>query len=139
MVTEEMSNGRLAVSSALSMGLANESPTIVIAVAPVRTRGSLTSPSYLVRNRTLGPPLENSPEIPPSSREEGRRLLHGLATNLATSLQTPDRKSTRLNSSHHSISYAVFCLKKKNNSFVNNPPTGDNPRRTSGFTCCTTT
>src|SRR5574337_2182680 len=26
---------------------------------------------------------------------------------------TGDRKSTRLNSSHHSISYAVFCLKKK--------------------------
>src|SRR5438477_4294835 len=26
----------------------------------------------------------------------------------------PDRKSTRLNSSHMSISYAVFCLKKKN-------------------------
>src|SRR5690242_21590347 len=26
---------------------------------------------------------------------------------------TPDRKSTRLNSSHMSISYAVFCLKKK--------------------------
>src|SRR6266581_8480384 len=25
----------------------------------------------------------------------------------------PDRKSTRLNSSHPSISYAVFCLKKK--------------------------
>src|SRR6266480_6768352 len=28
----------------------------------------------------------------------------------------PDRKSTRLNSSHMSISYAVFCLKKKNQS-----------------------
>src|SRR5437868_13152561 len=28
---------------------------------------------------------------------------------------TTDRKSTRLNSSHVSISYAVFCLKKKNN------------------------
>src|SRR5690242_21462276 len=27
-----------------------------------------------------------------------------------------DRKSTRLNSSHMSISYAVFCLKKKNNN-----------------------
>src|SRR5437762_10745432 len=26
----------------------------------------------------------------------------------------PDRKSTRLNSSHRCISYAVFCLKKKN-------------------------
>src|SRR6266481_6635889 len=30
-----------------------------------------------------------------------------------------DRKSTRLNSSHSSISYAVFCLKKK----INTPPT----------------
>src|SRR2546430_5675813 len=27
-----------------------------------------------------------------------------------------DRKSTRLNSSHSQISYAVFCLKKKNNT-----------------------
>src|SRR3712207_8919897 len=27
-----------------------------------------------------------------------------------------DRKSTRLNSSHANISYAVFCLKKKNNT-----------------------
>ena len=29
------------------------------------TRGSLTSPSHLVRNRTLGPPLENHPEPSP--------------------------------------------------------------------------
>src|SRR3712207_8582356 len=28
--------------------------------------------------------------------------------------KAPDRKSTRLNSSHANISYAVFCLKKKN-------------------------
>src|SRR2546430_15638342 len=28
--------------------------------------------------------------------------------------RAPDRKSTRLNSSHSQISYAVFCLKKKN-------------------------
>src|SRR5216683_3729464 len=33
-----------------------------------------------------------------------------------------DRKSTRLNSSHDQISYAVFCLKKKNNaSLARNP------------------
>src|ERR1035438_7759122 len=32
----------------------------------------------------------------------------------ATSINTLDRKSTRLNSSHLGISYAVFCLKKKN-------------------------
>src|SRR3712207_7936032 len=30
-----------------------------------------------------------------------------------------DRKSTRLNSSHANISYAVFCLKKKNNKLLN--------------------
>src|SRR3712207_8093213 len=30
-----------------------------------------------------------------------------------------DRKSTRLNSSHANISYAVFCLKKKNNIVLN--------------------
>src|SRR5256885_12771303 len=30
--------------------------------------------------------------------------------------RSPDRKSTRLNSSHLVISYAVFCLKKKNKS-----------------------
>src|SRR5205814_9670773 len=29
-------------------------------------------------------------------------------------IRSPDRKSTRLNSSHLGISYAVFCLKKKN-------------------------
>src|SRR3712207_8890787 len=29
-----------------------------------------------------------------------------------------DRKSTRLNSSHANISYAVFCLKKKNNTSI---------------------
>src|SRR2546422_7685892 len=32
----------------------------------------------------------------------------------ATSARPGDRKSTRLNSSHGYISYAVFCLKKKN-------------------------
>src|SRR2546430_5850646 len=33
-------------------------------------------------------------------------------------VRSRDRKSTRLNSSHSQISYAVFCLKKKNNVFV---------------------
>src|SRR5438128_6934185 len=36
-----------------------------------------------------------------------------VADCLAHSKYNPDRKSTRLNSSHGSISYAVFCLKKK--------------------------
>src|SRR5256886_11280896 len=35
----------------------------------------------------------------------------------------PDRKSTRLNSSHSQISYAVFCLKKKKRQKTNRPRT----------------
>src|SRR5437868_15011202 len=37
----------------------------------------------------------------------------GLLFFISVSDARPDRKSTRLNSSHVSISYAVFCLKKK--------------------------
>src|SRR3712207_7356850 len=40
-----------------------------------------------------------------------RAALHALA----------DRKSTRLNSSHANISYAVFCLKKKTSSLTSRP------------------
>src|SRR5258707_14882036 len=41
------------------------------------------------------------------------QMLLGLCQLLARYLQERDRKSTRLNSSHANISYAVFCLKKK--------------------------
>src|SRR5436309_15716351 len=50
--------------------------------------------------------------VPPS------KLAAAVALNSAASLvggtRSGDRKSTRLNSSHVKISYAVFCLKKKN-------------------------
>src|SRR3712207_8268851 len=42
-----------------------------------------------------------------SLETQQRACLHG------SSLPAQDRKSTRLNSSHANISYAVFCLKKK--------------------------
>ena len=54
-----------------------------------RTRGSLNSPSYLVRNPTLVPQLEKTHKIPPSSRDEGHLFLHGLESNPESSLQTP--------------------------------------------------
>src|SRR5436190_16049236 len=38
-------------------------------------------------------------------------------------LRRPDRKSTRLNSSHTVTSYAVFCLKKKTTYTTTTPPT----------------
>src|SRR3712207_7351041 len=37
-----------------------------------------------------------------------------------TALRARDRKSTRLNSSHANISYAVFCLKKKKKNKIDN-------------------
>src|SRR5689334_24357423 len=41
------------------------------------------------------------------------RRVPRIACMMAHDLLQSDRKSTRLNSSHSSISYAVFCLKKK--------------------------
>src|SRR2546426_8808767 len=42
-----------------------------------------------------------------------RHGRHSTIKNYEPSVRTGDRKSTRLNSSHLVISYAVFCLKKK--------------------------
>src|SRR5690348_17559297 len=41
-------------------------------------------------------------------------VADGIAALIRSDETYGDRKSTRLNSSHPSISYAVFCLKKKN-------------------------
>src|SRR3712207_8976183 len=49
-------------------------------------------------------------------RKAGERLLHitgSIDAGPGDSWVFKDRKSTRLNSSHANISYAVFCLKKK--------------------------
>src|SRR3712207_8384080 len=45
--------------------------------------------------------------------EQLGRAVVGEADGLVEAALQPDRKSTRLNSSHANISYAVFCLKKK--------------------------
>src|SRR3712207_7042772 len=44
-------------------------------------------------------------------------------TDSRVSKRSLDRKSTRLNSSHANISYAVFCLKKKKNDYHSDTPT----------------
>src|SRR3712207_8840323 len=45
--------------------------------------------------------------------------VRGIVNMTALTAVAGDRKSTRLNSSHANISYAVFCLKKKKNSKYN--------------------
>src|SRR5438552_13041258 len=50
--------------------------------------------------------------------------------NIVVSSENPiglDRKSTRLNSSHQIISYAVFCLKKKKNTAIEEIPQTQRP------------
>src|SRR5437588_1952649 len=49
----------------------------------------------------------------PSAVTRGPRRTHRLVRRRRSDLRNIDRKSTRLNSSHTVISYAVFCLKKK--------------------------
>src|SRR2546428_9428740 len=66
-------------------------------------------------------PLRTSPGGGPSDEEP-----FGLPTVKRTSLPpstttTSDRKSTRLNSSHDQISYAVFCLTKKSSKLSAEP------------------
>src|SRR5215217_9007478 len=46
-------------------------------------------------------------------RESGRSAVPSAVVRVEVRRPAPDRKSTRLNSSHANISYAVFCLKKK--------------------------
>src|SRR3712207_7922208 len=48
-------------------------------------------------------------------RRFGRRIFVDVRGLVAEFEAVIDRKSTRLNSSHANISYAVFCLKKKKN------------------------
>src|SRR2546428_2698520 len=63
--------------------------------------------------------LHDALPISPRARIDGADRL-GLAhrPHERADPRVGDRKSTRLNSSHDQISYAVFCLKKKKNHFV---------------------
>src|SRR2546426_8562906 len=55
--------------------------------------------------------------VPPKSQISLVRLMRS-----PPCCHSADRKSTRLNSSHLVISYAVFCLKKKKNDHGADPP-----------------
>src|SRR5205085_8826767 len=69
--------------------------------APARARPDSAPPPS--RRRSRAPAARPAPPpstAPPRARRASRR-------------RRSDRKSTRLNSSHSQISYAVFCLKKK--------------------------
>src|SRR5688572_32366844 len=68
-----------------------------------RSRGATSAPLFCDLLGLLCEPVEHVGD-----------LLLLRVDHLLGHLLGPDRKSTRLNSSHSQISYAVFCLKKKN-------------------------
>src|SRR3712207_4434323 len=76
-------------------------------VAPV-SRSTVNHPG---RER-IPASLPGSDLLPPRLARMVGRADH--IHSVSTALVAEDRKSTRLNSSHANISYAVFCLKKKN-------------------------
>src|SRR5207244_10005460 len=80
---------------------------------PINTSGSTTVPTAIPTPTFLPPPQSSPPTRKPFSR-----CPKPPSPSSADDWQTRrknyrDRKSTRLNSSHQIISYAVFCLKKK--------------------------
>src|SRR2546430_7749362 len=69
---------------------------------------------YTTLFRSLRQPLLSRPHAHASRPPSTGSVLHGgVRTWPDRSAPPVDRKSTRLNSSHSQISYAVFCLKKK--------------------------
>src|SRR5947199_3329800 len=73
---------------------------------PPRPRSTLFPYTTLFRSEDLARAEER--------RADGQDAAAGAPVQDAFARQRQDRKSTRLNSSHLGISYAVFCLKKKN-------------------------
>src|SRR5688572_31843709 len=90
-------------------------PTLFLAIPRPPPRSTLFPYTTLFRSphprasacSSSAPPiLPDVPSLPPAPTRAGRGWRQGRHVR-------EDRKSTRLNSSHSQISYAVFCLKKK--------------------------
>src|SRR5256886_17306063 len=63
--------------------------------------------------RKLGVDVDNLLVSQPDNGEQALEIAETLIRSGGVDVVVEDRKSTRLNSSHSQISYAVFCLKKK--------------------------
>src|SRR3712207_7323069 len=84
-------------------------------------RSTLFPYTTLFRSRGVAAALDDLEELVeahPVSIVDERHAHLALETARQVARADADRKSTRLNSSHANISYAVFCLKKKTNNFL---------------------
>src|SRR5207245_11598274 len=93
-------------------------PLSILTILPPPTRPTLFPYTTLFRSKSVrnAQLLYWSAEgdVNPGRSETQLATAHRLTRSTSPSA-LQDRKSTRLNSSHGSISYAVFCLKKKKN------------------------
>src|SRR5690242_21396829 len=74
---------------------------------PTRRSSDLQTDTYIEKDSSI------NDEINRLRHSATQALLERRDVIIVASVSCIDRKSTRLNSSHMSISYAVFCLKKK--------------------------
>src|SRR5438874_13764166 len=95
----------------------NQTSTTDISPFPTRRSSDLGSVTWVVRRTSVGQLFggEQNHALP------ARGALGARARQLIDSGKV-DRKSTRLNSSHVEISYAVFCLKKKSTTNCTSHP-----------------
>src|SRR5699024_12295093 len=90
-----------------ALGPRRVSPFFLLSQTPPPPPSTLFPYTTLFRSR----PAETRPTSSTTCESSGASGTSAYATRRTHPRQ--DRKSTRLNSSHVSISYAVFCLKKK--------------------------
>src|SRR2546430_8932894 len=81
-------------------------------------RSTLFPYTTLFRSADVGGRGHERIKICHQCRAANRFKQISVAQNLGERNQIKDRKSTRLNSSHSQISYAVFCLKKKKKNHI---------------------
>src|SRR2546426_7633086 len=76
--------------------------------------GGAAPPARLGRQAVRGDPRDVRHRVPGTGAAAAEAEPAGGRQGIGARRHDLDRKSTRLNSSHLVISYAVFCLKKKN-------------------------
>src|SRR3712207_8255404 len=81
---------------------------------PLFRSGARSRPLAAATLRGRGRPQAKGLEVAPRQAARDAQAVGARRRRVPAVPPAQDRKSTRLNSSHANISYAVFCLKKKN-------------------------